>query len=80
MLIAEIACSFCAYYLTEIEKTTGMTKYGTIKKLPTMSRLLNENSISLQKSYGIYYSRERSAAQREIVLSQLDEKSHDDVG
>lgn len=34
-----------------------------------MSRLLNENSISLRKSYGIYYNRERSAAQRYIVLS-----------
>jgi RecA-family ATPase len=45
-----------------------------------MSRLLNENSISLRKSYGIYYNRERSAAQRVIVLSQLKDKSHDDVG
>ena len=45
-----------------------------------MSRLLNENSISLRKSYGIYYSRERSAAQRVIVLSQLKDKNSDDVG
>ncbi len=50
--------------------------------IPTnaMSRLLNENSISLRKSYGIYYNRERSAAQRVIVLSQLKEKQYDDVG
>ena len=39
----------------------------------SMSRLLNEHSISLRKSYGIYYSRERSAAQRYILLSQLKE-------
>lgn len=45
-----------------------------------MSRLLNENSVSLRKSYGIYFSRERSTAQRVIVLSQLKEKNHDDVG
>jgi hypothetical protein len=44
-----------------------------------MSRLLNENSISLRKSYGIYYNHERSAAQRYIVLSQLKEKQHDHV-
>lgn len=42
-----------------------------------MSRLLNENSISLRKSYGIYYNRERSASQRLIVLSQLKEKNND---
>ena len=29
-----------------------------------MSRLLNENSISLRKSYGIYYKRERNASKR----------------
>jgi RecA-family ATPase len=45
-----------------------------------MSRLLNEHSISLRKSYGIYYSRERSAVQRLIVLSQLKDKNSDDVG
>lgn len=36
-----------------------------------MSRLLNENSISLRKSYGIYYNRERNASRRLIVLSLL---------
>jgi hypothetical protein len=45
-----------------------------------MSRLLNENSISLRKSYGIYYSRKQNVAERVIVLSQLKDKSHDDVG
>ena len=45
-----------------------------------MSRLLNENSISLRKSYGIYYNRERSAAQRVIILTQIKDKNSDDVG
>lgn len=42
-----------------------------------MTRLLNENSISLRKSYGIYYTRERSASKRVIILSQLVKENDD---
>ncbi len=43
-----------------------------------MSRLLNENSISLRKSYGIYYKRERNASKRWIILHDLN-KNNDGV-
>ena len=44
-----------------------------------MSRLLNENSISLRKTYGIYYSTKRTSSKRCITLSQLKEIDHDDA-
>jgi len=44
-----------------------------------MSRLLNENSISLKKTYGIYYSTKRTSSKRCITLSQLKEIDHDDA-
>ena len=44
-----------------------------------ISRLLNENSISLRNTYGIYYSHKRTASTRYIILSQLDEKKNDNV-
>ena len=43
-----------------------------------MSRLLNENNISLRKSYGIYYKHERDASKRWIILYDLNKK-HDGV-
>ena len=67
---------------TPTDMVERIRRFDTDFDIPVnaMSRLLNENSISLRKSYGIYYSRERSAAQRVIVLSQLKEKPHDDLG
>jgi RecA-family ATPase len=66
---------------TPTELVERIRSFDTDFDIPVnaMSRLLNENSISLRKSYGVYYSRERSAAQRVIVLSQLKEKPNDDM-
>lgn len=64
---------------TELVERIGLFDADFDIPANAMSRLLNENSISLRKSYGIYYNRERSAAQRVIVLSQLKEKQYDNV-
>lgn len=44
-----------------------------------MSRLLNENSISMRKTYGIYYTTERNANKRYIILSKLKPIPNDNV-
>lgn len=44
-----------------------------------MSRLLNENSVSLRNGYSIYFKKDRNGTQRFITLSLLKEGDGDDM-
>lgn len=55
-----------------IAKLKGIDGTLTISS-NVMTRLFNEHSISLRKTYGIYYKRKRTADKRIITLSLLKE-------